>query len=213
MKMNTSVENYFIDGCGRCPLGGTPDCKVLSWTAELKYLRELILACGLTEESKWGAPCYTFQNKNVLMLSALKDYVCISFFKGALINDEKGLLVKPGPNSQAARLFKFQSVGAITQIESDIKAYIFEAIEIEKAGLTVEFKKNPEPIPAELEAKFEEDPVLKTAFEELTPGRQRGYILHFSQPKQEKTRIARIEKCIPMIMAGIGLHDKYKSTR
>ncbi len=147
------------------------------------------------------------------MLSALKDYVCISFFKGVLINDEKGLLVKPGSNSQAARLFKFQSVGAITQIESDIKAYIFEAIEIEKAGLTVEFKKNPEPIPAELEAKFEEDPVLKTAFEELTPGRQRGYILHFSQPKQEKTRIARIEKCIPMIMAGIGLHDKYKSTR
>ncbi len=211
--MNKSVDNYFIEGCGRCPLGSTPACKVHSWTSELEYLRNIINACGLTEESKWGTPCYTYQKKNILMLSALKDYCCISFFKGALLNDEKNLLVKPGPNSQAARLFKFKNINEIRTIESDIKAYIFESIAVEKAGLKVAFKKNPEPLPDELIAKFEEDPVLKNAFEALTPGRQRGYIIHFSQAKQEKTRFSRIEKCIPMILAGIGLHDKYKSMK
>lgn len=211
--MNKSVDNYFVEGCGRCPLGGTPDCKVHTWTSELELLRKIVLECGLTEESKWGAPCYTFQDRNILMVSALKEYCCISFFKGSLLSDEKNLLVKPGPNSQAVRLFKFKSLEEIQLIERDIEAYIFEAIEVEKAGLNVVFKKNPEPIPAELEAKFEEDPVLKTAFEVLTPGRQRGYILHFSQPKQEKTRVSRIEKCIPMILSGIGLHDKYNSRK
>lgn len=211
--MNRSVDNYFIEGCGRCPLGGTPSCKVHNWTSELELLRKIVLECGLTEESKWGAPCYTFQNKNVLMVSTLKEYCCISFFKGSLLSDDKNLLVKPGPNSQAARLFKFINSNEIIKIESDIKAYIFESIEVEKAGLNVTFKKNPEPIPEELETKFEEDPVLKNAFEALTPGRQRGYILHFSQPKQAKTRISRIEKCIPMILSGIGLHDKYRSMK
>ncbi len=211
--MNTSVEKYFIEGCGRCPLGGTPDCKVHIWPSELDLLRKIVLDCGLTEESKWGAPCYTFQNKNILMVSALKEYCCISFFKGSLLKDDKKLLVKPGPNSQAARLFKFKNVDEIIKIENDIKAYVFEAIEVEKAGLNVIFKKNPEPIPVELESKFKEDPVLKTAFEALTPGRQRGYILHFSQPKQSKTRLSRIEKCVPMILSGIGLHDKYKSMK
>jgi len=211
--MNKSVDNYFIEGCGRCPLGGTPDCKVHRWTRELELLRKIIQETGLTEESKWGAPCYTFQNKNVLMLSALKDYCCISFFKGALLSDEKNLLVKPGPNSQTARLFKFKDLDEIVQIENDIKAYIFESIEIEKAGLTIPFIKNPEPIPEELEMKFNKDQVFKTAFEALTPGRQRGYILHFSQPKQSKTRLARIEKCTPMILNGIGLNDKYKSMK
>lgn len=211
--MNTSVDNYFIEGCGRCELGGTPECKVNLWSSELKLLRRIILDCGLTEESKWGTPCYTFQGKNVLMLSGLREYCCISFFKGSLLSDEKKLLTKPGPNSQAARLFKFKNVDEIEKIESDIKAYIFESIEVERAGLNVVFKKNPEPIPAELGTKFEEDPVLKTAFDALTPGRQRGYILHFSQPKKSETRVSRIDKCIPMILAGIGLHDKYKSMR
>ncbi|MEM7182672.1 MAG: YdeI/OmpD-associated family protein [Spirochaetota bacterium] len=211
--MNKSVDNYFKEGCGRCPLGGTPDCKVHTWTSELELLRKIILSCGLAEEAKWGAPCYTFQNKNILMLTALKEYCCISFFKGSLLQDKKNLLVKPGPNSQAARLFKFQGTEEIQKIASDIKQYILKSIEIEKAGLKVTFQKNPEPIPIELETKFAEDPVLQTAFEALTPGRQRGYILHFSQPKQEKTRVARIEKSIPMILAGIGLNDKYKSMK
>jgi len=211
--MNKSVDNYFIEGCGRCPLGGTPDCKVHTWTSELELLRKIVLDCGLTEESKWGTPCYTFQNKNILIVSALKEYCCISFFKGSLLSDDKNLLVKPGPNSQAARLFKFKNINEVIRIESDIKAYIFESIEVEKAGLNVTFKKNPEPIPEELEAKFEEYPVLKNAFEALTPGRQRGYLLHFSQPKQAMTRVSRIEKSVPMILSGIGLHDKYKSMR
>lgn len=211
--MNKSVDNYFTEGCGRCPLGGTPDCKVHAWTSELEYLRKIVLDCGLTEESKWGAPCYTFQKNNILLLSALKEYCCISYFKGSLLQDKKNLLKKPGPNSQAARLIKFKSIDEIVGIEDDIRAYILESLEVEKAGIKVQFKKNPEPIPKELEAKLEEDPILKTAFEALTPGRRRGYILHFSQPKQSKTRISRIEKCEPMILSGIGLHDKYKSMR
>ena len=211
--MNTSVETYFIDGCGRCDLGGTPECKVRGWTSELALLRNLILDCGLAEESKWGAPCYTFQGKNVLMLSALRDYCCISFFKGSLLNDQKELLVRPGPHSQAVRMFKFRSVKEIEKIMADIRCYIFESIEVEKAGLKVSFKKNPEPIPEELLVKFETDPVLKNAFHALTPGRQRGYILHFAKPKQSKTRVSRIEKCTPMILSGIGLHDKYQSRR
>ena len=211
--MNKSVDDYFLEGCGRCPLGGTPECKVHTWNSELELLRKIVLDCGLTEESKWGAPCYTFQNKNILMVSALKEYCCIGFFKGSLLGDDKSLLVKQGVNSQAVRLFKFKTFEEIVEIEADIKAYIFEAVEVEKAGLEVVFNKNPEPIPLELESKFEEDPVLKAAFEALTPGRQRGYIIHFSQPKQEKTRVSRIEKCTPMILSGIGLNDKYKSMK
>lgn len=211
--MNTSVENYFVEGCLRCPLGATPDCKVLRWIPELTALREIILTCGLTEKSKWGVPCYTFEGKNICILSALKDDVVLSFFKGSLLSNEKGMLEKPGPNSQAARLIKVRSIEEMQNHAADIKAAIFEAIEVERAGLKVEFKKNPEPIPEELEARFEEDPMLKAAFEALTPGRQRGYTLHFSQPKQAKTRISRIEKCTPMILSGIGLHDKYQSRR
>lgn len=211
--MNTSVDHYFVAGCGRCPLGGTPDCKVHSFTPELKLLRALVLDCGLREECKWGAPCYTYQGKNVVMVSALKDYCCISFFKGSLLNDEQNLLVKPGPRSQAARLLKFTTLDDIARIEAEIKSYIFQAIEVEKAGLKVSFEKNPEPIPDELQLKFEEDPIFKAAFEALTPGRQRGYLIHFAQPKQEKTRLSRIEKCTPMILSGIGLHDAYKARK
>ena len=153
--MTKSVEQYFLEGCGRCPLGGTPDCKVHNWTAELEYLRQLILDCGLTEESKWGVACYTFQKNNVLLLSAFKDYCSISFFKGSLLSDTKGLLEKPGKHSQAARLFKFTNIEQIKAIEEVVKNYIFEAVEIEKAGLKVEFKKSPEPIPEELEQQFD----------------------------------------------------------
>lgn len=211
--MNKSVDNYYLEGCGRCSLGGTPECKVHTWASELEFLRKLVHSCTLTEESKWGTPCFTHQNKNILMISALKEYCCISFFKGVLLSDSKNLLSKPGPNSQAVKLFKFTGLQDIQQLENEIRAYIYEAIEIEKKGLKVPYKKNPEDLPAELEAIFEEDPILKSAFESLTPGRQRGYILHFSQPIQEKTRISRIEKCIPMILTGIGLNDKYKSMK
>ena len=210
--MNPEVDLYFQEGCGRCPLGGTVDCKVHSWRQELSLLRQIVLECGLTEERKWGAPCYTYKSKNVLMLAALKSSACLSFFKGSLLSDEKKLLEKPGKHSQAARLFRFTHLEQIAEIKDYLKACIFEAIEIEKAGRKVVFKSKPEPIPEELRKAMEDDPVLKTAFENLSPGRQRGYILHISKAKQSSTRISRIEKCTPMILNGIGLHDKYQSS-
>ena len=206
--MNTSVDEYFLEGCRRCPLGGTPDCKVHNWTEELKLLRSLILDCGLEEESKWGVPTYTYHANNVLILAAFKEYCSISFFKGALLSDEAKILEKPGKNTQAARLIKFTDIKEVTQLKSTIKSYIFEAIEIEKAGLEVKFEKNPEPIPEELQVKLDENPKLKSAFEALTPGRQRGYILFFSAPKQSKTRDSRIEKSIPKILKGKGMNDR-----
>jgi uncharacterized protein YdeI (YjbR/CyaY-like superfamily) len=205
--MNTDAALFFTDGCGRCPLGGTPACKVHTWQRELTMLRTIILDCGLVEECKWGVPCYTFNRNNVLVLSALKECATIGFFKGALLQDADGVLTKPGENSQVVRMFRFTQVQEIVKMERIIKSYIYEAIELEKAGLKVTFKKNPEPVPDELQNKFDEDPSLETAFFALTPGRQRGYILYFSAPKQAKTRESRIEKCTPMIFSGKGLHD------
>jgi uncharacterized protein YdeI (YjbR/CyaY-like superfamily) len=211
--MTNHVDQYLEVGCGRCPLGGTPDCKVHQWTRELELLRAIVLDCGLNEEVKWGVPCYTFQKNNVLIVSAFRDYCSISFFKGSLMSNASELLEKAGPNSQAARLMKFTEIEKIREREADIKACIFEAIEVEKAGLNVQFKRNPEPMPEELEKKFEEDPVLKSAFEVLTPGRQRGYIIYFSAAKQLKTRESRIEKCIGKILNGEGLNDKYSGKK
>jgi uncharacterized protein YdeI (YjbR/CyaY-like superfamily) len=212
-KMNPKIDNYLSEGCGRCPLGGTSDCKVHQWPEELKKLRTIVIDCGLAEELKWGVPCYTCQNKNIVLISALRGYCAFSFFKGVLLKDPQNILEKPGENSQSDRVIKFTSVQQVTEVEDVLKEYILEAIEVEKAGLKVEFKKNPEPIPEELQQKLDEDPFFKSAFEELTPGRQRGYIIYFSQPKQSKTRVARIEKCVPKILNGEGLHDKYSSKK
>ena len=205
--MTTSVEQYFEEGCGRCALGGTPDCKVHTWAKPMMLLRNLILECGLEEESKWGVPCYSFQGKNIAILSALKEYFALSFFKGALLKDEAKILEKPGENTQAARIIKFSDSEKILQMRTTIKAYLYEAIEVEKAGLKVTFKENPEPMPEELELALEKDPILKEAFDKLTPGRKRGYILFISAPKQSKTRISRIEKVTPKIFEGKGVHD------
>ncbi|WP_417590410.1 YdeI/OmpD-associated family protein [Owenweeksia hongkongensis] len=205
--MNTDVDLYFTEGCRRCPLGGTPQCKVHNWPEELQLLRKIVLDCGLTEESKWGVPCYTYKGANVAIVSAFKDYAALSFFKGALLSDENNLLDKPGENSQAARLFKFTKPQQIIEIEDLIKAYIFEAIEVEKAGLKVEFKKDLEPVPEELQNRLDEDPNLQSAFYSLTPGRQRSYILHISQAKQAKTRENRVEKCLPKIFSGKGYNE------
>lgn len=206
--MNPQVDQYLLEGCGRCPLGGTPQCKVNNWPKELKRLRMIALDCGLTEELKWGVPCYTFQNSNIAIVSAFKEYASLSFFKGALLQDPNGILEKPGENTQSARLIKFTDLRQIMDMEPTLKAYIFEAIEVEKAGLQVDFKKDSEPIPEELSKKFNELPDLKSAFEALTPGRQRGYLLYFSQPKQSKTRASRIEKHIVQILEGKGIHDR-----
>ncbi|MEQ8925519.1 MAG: YdeI/OmpD-associated family protein [Fulvivirga sp.] len=205
-----TVDDYLLQGCMRCPLGGTPDCKVHSWLAELKLLRAIALDCGLKEELKWSVPCYTFQNHNVAIASAFKNYCSISFFKGALLNNESGLLEKPGENTQAARLIKFTNVKDIVSNEAAIKAIIYQAIEVERAGLEVAFKKTSEfDMPDELKDVFEKNQEFKAAFEALTPGRKRGYLLHFSQPKQSKTRTARIEKCMNKIFEGKGFNDRY----
>ena len=206
--MNSGVDQYLEIGCGRCPLVNTPACKVNTWRDELIALREILLKSELKEEVKWSNPCYTFNGKNILMLGALKNHAVIGFFKGSLIDDTYGVLVSPGKSSQADRRLVFNDVVTVNEKESIILEYIQQAIEIEKAGLKVEFKKDLEPIPEELLVVFDSNPELKSAFEALTPGRQRGYILHFSQPKQAKTRFSRIEKLTPKILTGKGFHDR-----
>jgi uncharacterized protein YdeI (YjbR/CyaY-like superfamily) len=181
--------------------------KAKKWRKELMKLRKIVLDCQLTEELKWGKPCYTFKNTNLIIIYGLKESCALAFFNGALLSDAHGLLVKPGPNSQAGRWIKFTNVQEVVEKESILKAYIYESIEAEKAGLKVKFKKNPEPIPEEFQTKLNEIPALRTAFEALTPGRQRGYILYFSAPKQSKTRESRIKKCARRILKGRGLND------
>lgn len=206
--MNLNADNYFTAGCGRCPKGGTPDCKINTWQAELAALRALVLASGLMEEVKWGVPCYTFENGNVVLIHAFKEYCGLLFFKGALLKDAKGILIQQTKNVQAARQLRFTDVREIATNETTIKAYIQEAIAVEKAGLKVSLKKTAEfAMPAEFQAKLDESPALKTAFEALTPGRQRAYLLHFAAAKQAKTREARVEKCMPLILSGKGLLD------
>lgn len=206
--MNPKVDLYFTDGCGRCPLGGTPNCKVNSWQKEMKHIRRIILDCGLTEELKWGVPCYTFQKSNIAVLAAFKEYCSLSFFKGALLSDSNGILTQPTENTQSARLIRFTSVREILNLEPAIKAHLYEAMEVEKAGLKVDFKKVSElVIPEEFQKKMKEIPALKNAFEALTPGRQKGYLLYFSGAKQSSTRIARIDKYLLQIIKGKGLND------
>ena len=177
------------------------------WQQETKKLRMIIRGCGLTEELKWGKPCYTFRESNVVIIQGFKEYCALMFCKGALLKDPNRILKKPGESTQAARQIRFTNVREIIEMEPVVKAYICEAVEAEKAGLEVHFKKNPEPIPEELQKKLDEIPALKTAFYALTPGRQRGYILHFSAAKQSKTRESRIGKCMRRILSGKGLLD------
>lgn len=206
--MNPKVDAYLAVGCGRCPLMNTPECKVHNWTEELETLREIVLECGLTEELKWSVPCYTFEGNNIAIVSAFKEYCAISFFKGVLLKDGNGILSKQGENSQSGRLVKFTDVRQIIEKESILKEYIREAVEIEKAGLKVEYKNVSEyEIPDELQNKLNQNEAFKNAFNALTPGRQKGYILHFSQPKQSKTRESRIEKSMPRIFLGKGLNE------
>jgi len=182
--------------------------KAQKWKEEFERLRNIVLDCELTEDFKWMHPCYTYQNKNVVLIHGFKEYCALLFHKGALLKDPHGILVQQTENVQAARQIRFTNVQQIDEMQLIIKAYIDEAIEAEKAGLQVEYKKNTDyAIPEELHNKFVEIPDLKTAFESLTPGRQRAYLLHFSQPKQSKTREARIEKYLPHILDGKGMDD------
>jgi uncharacterized protein YdeI (YjbR/CyaY-like superfamily) len=177
------------------------------WREEFEKLRAISLDCGLTEELKWGKPCYTFQESNIVIIQGFNEFCALLFCKGALLKDPKGLLQKPGENTQGARRIPFASVREIIKLAPVLKAYVKEAVEAEKAGLEVTFKKNPEPMPEELQEKLDKVPALKAAFKALTPGRQRAYILYFSAAKQSKTRESRIEKCVPQILKGKGLND------
>jgi uncharacterized protein YdeI (YjbR/CyaY-like superfamily) len=182
--------------------------KAKKWQPEMKKLRSIILNCQLTEELKWGKPSYTFQKKNVVIIIALKEHCALAFCKGALLKDANGFLTKIGENTQASRWIKFSSVQQIVEMEPVLNAYIHEAIEAEKAGLEVTYKKTADfPVPEELQNKLDKSPSLKTAFDALTPGRQRGYLLYFSAAKQSKTRTSRVEKCTPQILKGKGLND------
>ena len=177
------------------------------WREETKALRSIILGCGLTEELKWGKPCYSFQGSNVVIIQGFKQSCALLFCKGALLKDPKGVLEKPGASTQGARRIRFTSVREITGMKSTLKAYIREAIAAEKAGLKVTHKKNPEPVPVEFQNRLDAVPALKTAFAALTPGRQRAYILYFSAAKQSQTGESRIGKYVPQILRGKGLDD------
>jgi uncharacterized protein YdeI (YjbR/CyaY-like superfamily) len=192
--MNPKVDFYFSDA--------------EKWQAEFKKLRTIILDCHLNEELKWGCPCYTFQNGNVVLIHGFKEYCAILFFKGALMSDPNGILIQQTENVQAGRQVRFTNVQEIVRLEPILKAYIYEAIEVERAGLKVNFKNTTEfIIPEEFQRKLDEIPALKTAFEALTPGRQRAYNFYFAEPKQSKTRESRVEKCIEQILSGKGLND------
>ena len=182
--------------------------KAQKWQEEFRKLRTIVLACGLTEELKWGKPCYTFEKSNVVLIHGFKEYCALLFIKGALLKDAKDILIQQTRNVQAARQIRFTNIREIAKLEPVLKAYIKEAIEIEKAGLEVKLKKTSEfKVPDELQIKLDAMPVLRTAFDALTPGRQRGYVLYFSGAKQSKTRESRVEKWIPQILKGKGLND------
>ncbi|OXA77333.1 Uncharacterized conserved protein YdeI, YjbR/CyaY-like superfamily, DUF1801 family [Flavobacterium aquidurense] len=192
--MNPKVDFYFD--------------KASKWQKELEQLRTIALDCQLTEELKWGTPCYVQQKNNIVLIHDFKEYCAFLFFKGALLKDTEGILIQQSENVQAARQIRFTHLKEIVKQKSILKAYIYEAIEIEKAGLRVELKKTSEfPVSEEFQKKLKEDSQVKKAFEALTPGRQRGYLLYFAQPKQAKTREARVEKAIPDILEGKGLKD------
>jgi len=192
--MNPKVDFYFA--------------KAKKWQAEIEKLRLIVLDCGLTEELKWGCPCYTDQKTNIVLIHVFKEYCALLFFKGALLSDAHHILIQQTKNVQAARQMRFTSTREIAKLEPVIKAYVYEAIEVEKAGLKVEYKKTSEfKFPEEFQNKLDRNKTLKTAFYALTPGRQRAYLFHFSQPKLSKTREARVEKSIKQILKGKGLDD------
>lgn len=182
--------------------------KDTKWQKEYAKLRMIILDCGLTEELKWGCPCYTFENANIVLIHGFKEYCALLFFKGALLNDPNGILIQQTKNVQSARQIRFTNVGEIVKMEKILKTYIYEAIEVERAGLKVKYKKTSEyKIPEEFQKKLNKNAAVKSAFYALTPGRQRAYIFYFSQPKQSKTRVARVEKSLKQILHGKGLND------
>jgi uncharacterized protein YdeI (YjbR/CyaY-like superfamily) len=206
----TTVDQYLLDGCGRCSKGGTPNCTVHKWHPILVAMRELAKECLLTEEVKWSVPCYTLNGKNVLMIHAFMEYCSIMFMKGSLLTDPENILYRQTENVTAGRQLRFTRIEDFLAQRERAKAFILEAIQLEEAGKKVEKRTEEEPMVEELNEAFAQDSTFKRAFYQLTPGRQRAYLLHFAQPKQAETRASRIEKCMPMILRGEGLHDAYQ---
>ena len=208
MKKPTDVQGYLKHGCGRCPLGDTPECKVHRWQEELGLLREIMLESDLLEEIKWSVPCYTFEGKNIAIVAAFKEYCSLSFFKGAGLIDPDGILEKAGENSPPSRLVRFTSIGQIKKQRASLVALLLAAIDLERFGYKAP-SVHPSQMdwPDELLDAFERDSRLREAFGALTPGRQRGYLLFFAAAKQSKTRIDRIEKNRQRILSGLGMHD------
>lgn len=205
----TNADQFLRSGCGRCELGGTPDCKVVSWSEELRLLRFILQKSGLKEEIKWSQPCYTHEGSNIVLLSALKDSATVSFLRGALLKDPAKILEKPGENSRFARYARFTDTESIAAHEATLLAYVKEAIALEESGVKVDTSQDALPdAPPELVDMLEANADFAMAFDALTPGRQRGYLLHFNAAKQSKTRIARIEKCMPKIFAGKGWSER-----
>lgn len=202
------VDLYLQDGCGRCKDYQTPQCKVHTWSGILKALRRMALDSGLEEMVKWSQPCYTLDGGNVLLVTAFRDYACLSFFKGVLLEDPHGLLVAPGDHSQAVRQVRFTEANQVIQQAPALRQLIEAAMEVERKKQKPVLKKQPDPIPEALQEQLDADPELMTAFRQLTPGRQRSYILHISQARQHQTALARIARCKPKILAGIGFHER-----
>lgn len=207
-RLPPTVDAYLRVGCGRCPLGGTPACKVLPWQRELRLLRDILVQSELEEVVKWGVPAYTLAGKNVILLAAWRDGVTLSFLKGALLRDPLDRLTVAGPNSQAARQWKFTRVDQIMALREEIMAMIGQAIEIERSGVKIPpVDPRQYELPDELATRLDQDPALATAYFSLTPGRQRSHIIFISGAKRATTRAARVEKCVPLILAGKGVHD------
>lgn len=204
---NPLIDQFLLEGCMRCPKGATPDCKVHRWTDILEFLRQLLLDTELQEERKWGMPTYTLQGKNVIILGVFNQSCVLSFLKGGLLEDPYQLLERPGPNSQEGRFIRFTQLSHAQEIEDKIKEYLLQAIEVERSGKKASAKPTIPVLPEELHQKFAEHPGLESAFFALTPGRQRGYVIHFSEAKQSATRLNRIEKYLPKIFAGKGMLD------
>lgn len=208
-KKIETIDEFYSFGCGRCEHGGTPECKTKTWKKELQALRKIALGCGLEETLKWSVPCFTSDGHNIVVLGAFKEYCSLSFFRGSLLKDPEGILVKPGENSRIGRLAKFTSLNQIKTHRAALVACIEQAKDVASKGMRHDSSKDEKPqLPSELEEAFAAAPKLREAFFNLTPGRQRGYLIHFSQAKQSTTRRARIEKYRSRILQGIGFHDR-----
>jgi len=208
-RFHHTVDDYLLNGCMRCALGATPDCKVLRWTEELTTFRAMALQAGLEEDIKWGMPCYSVDGGNVLIVAAFKDYCAVTFFKGVLLKDPAEILELAGPNSHASRVVRCTNMDQVRAKAEALQALMVQAVEVQRSGATVDdVPRAVTEMPEELERRLDTDPELAAAFFAMTPGRQRSHMLFIGDAKQTQTRETRVDKSVPMILAGRGIHDR-----